>query len=178
MESWRGHDGFCKASMMCGTNAPAPSVFIVLDRFLTFSRDVCRTSENVELLSPTYVICEVSFSTWASFIFEQLQAPWKNQAHAHVLPLHGPQPTMAHGADPAPRGHGLMRKLRSVAAEVLAMMHINSRSDCVVKEHRLGSPRWSHTNSSAMSHARHQNRSFRSKKLIFRELDRPFETAP
>ena len=35
-----------------------------------------------------------------------------------------------------------------------------------------------HTNSSAMSQARHQNPNFRSKKLIFREPDRPFETAP
>ena len=32
--------------------------------------------------------------------------------------------------------------------------------------------------SSAMSYARHQNRCFQNKKLIFRELDRPFETAP
>ena len=34
------------------------------------------------------------------------------------------------------------------------------------------------TNSSAMSQARHQNPNFRIRKLIFRELDLPFETAP
>ena len=74
----------------------------------------------------------------------------------------GLKPTAAHGADPAPSGHGLMRKLRSEDAGALATMHTNSRSVCSVKGHLLDSPR-APTLIPVRCHW---------------ELDRPFETAP
>ena len=52
---------------------------------------------------------------------------------AHVRTLYEPQPTAVHGADPAPRGHGLMRRLWSEEAGALATMHTNIRSVCSVK---------------------------------------------
>ena len=49
----------------------------------------------------------------------------------------------------------------------------NVQSACFVREHRPDSAQMrTHTISSAMTHARHQNPSFRSRKLICRELDR------
>ena len=92
---------------------------------------------------------------------------------AHVRTLCGPQPTAAHGADPAPRGHGLVRRLRSEETAALATMHTNFRSVCSAKGHPRDSPKWA----PITTPARCQNLSFRSKKLNFREPDRPFETA-
>ena len=66
-----------------------------------------------------------------------------------------------------------MRRLRWEEAGALATMPTNFRSVCSVKGHPRDSPRWAH-----ITPARYQNPSFRSKKLTFRELDRPFETAP
>ena len=74
------------------------------------------------------------------------------QACPCVLPPCGPAPTVTNGADPAPTGHGLMRKLRSVEAGALAIMHTNLQSACFVKGASAGfSQVGTHTSSSAMS---------------------------
>ena len=55
-------------SRVCGTDPPRlPSRFFHL--FLTSSRDTCRMSESVELLSPRSASCEVSLSTNVDLIF-------------------------------------------------------------------------------------------------------------
>ena len=110
---------------MCGTNQPL-RMFSSFQLFLTPSRDNCRTSEGVELLSPRWVICEVS-------LVEKLKAPEDSTLRTCFSVV---LPTEAHGADPAPRGHGLTRKPRSVEAEASAMMHTNFESACFVR--RIG----------------------------------------
>ena len=54
--------------------------------------------------------------------------------------LYALQPTAVQGAIPAPRGRGLMRRLRSVVTGASATMHTNFRSICFVKEHPPDSP--------------------------------------
>ena len=71
-----------------------------------------------------------------------------------------------------------MRKLRSVEAEALVMRHTNFRSACSVKVHSPDSPRWHQHQIQCNVTTETPKPSFRSKKLIFRELGRPFETAP
>ena len=71
-----------------------------------------------------------------------------------LLPLCGPQPTVVHGAGPAPRGHGLMRRLRSVEADASATMHTNFRSVCSVTDHPKKSPRWAPILTPARCHKR------------------------
>ena len=72
----------------------------------------------------------------------------------------------------------MTRKLRSVEAEALAMMHTSFRSACSVKGHPPDSPKWEPTLTPARCHKRGTNTpNLGSKKLIFRVLNRPFETA-
>ena len=60
----------------------------------------------------------------------------------------------------------------------MAMMHTNFRSACSVKGHPPDSPKWEPTLTLARCHKRGTNTpNFRSEKLIFRVLNRLFETA-
>ena len=73
-----------------------------------------------------------------------------------------------------------MRKLRSVEAEALAMMRTKFQSACFVKEHRPDPPTWAPIPAPVRCHTRGTKTPVfeKKKKLISREHDRPFETAP
>ena len=129
MGSWQGQNDVWDQSA-------ASSVVSSLQSFLTPSRN-SRWS------------CFHQRGSSAKFHSQYKQVSFQNnwdyrgiQAHAQNLPLCGREPTVVHGADPAPRRRGLMRKLRWVEAGPLAIMHTNFRSACSVKEHPLDSPKW------------------------------------
>ena len=101
------------------------------------------------------------------------------QVCAHVLLLYGQLPTVVHGVDPAPRGHGWMQRLRSVAGEASAMKHTSFQAICSVKGQLPDSPRWAPILTPVRCHERGTKTPILwIRKLILRELDRPFETAP
>ena len=111
-----------------------PSAFSFLNSFSdTLRRHLLHTRRR-----GTVVFANVSHLRTCILHMDKFRARGFKLTHT-FSPLFGQRPTVVHGADPPPRGHGRLRKLRSVAGEASAKRHTSFQSVCPVKRTTRGS---------------------------------------
>ena len=143
-----------------------------------FSRPSIRFRRPHETIAAHVQACEVSFSTFAGSMSEQLKAPEDSS-------LRTSSPGVWVAADSGSRSRSSSERAWADAKTAIGGggsfgNDAYQLSFSLLREGASAgfAQAGTHTNFKRESQARHKNHRVRSKKLIFRELDRPFETAP